>query len=387
MERLTGLRVGGLNRDSSRILNDLLAELPERLGTLVAGVDGQGIANLSKDYADISGLTELSVSAADASSIIHGSSSVDAEFFRSILQTKNYASRLREMIAFSDIIGSGFDDVSEGDKGDWLSATAATFPLSAFFSYSNLAGELSVDLELPSDTARAAYRLLPALLFALARGQLGKVRTEKEDQDKERMARLEEGLRTTSPSLRDLAFSKTRKDLNLTGIKNLYSKTYGEIYATSIVTVPSNAAPSMTYGVEKRAQLLFVLEYCARNVGNLRRVLEEYELLSGTGPVSSKPIIPNPSIFLAILRREMSRVKDIEKALTETEAKTHNQAFIYYTEAGRPLSRLPLKTRPRMVRLLKDLRGRIRKSHADFRVEAIPGSLRDELVQFLTVAK
>ncbi len=385
--KLSGLRSRGFNRGSSQLLENSLTALPAKLESLVSKGDEHELASLSKEFSDISGLNELSLSAADLELIARSRKELDVELFKDILSRPDYALRLEPLVSLANIIGQGFDDVTNSNRIGWLSATCVTFPLSVYSAYATLAGEEANGGALPSEPIVTVRKIMPGMLYALSKEELNGLKTEKEDQDRERVARVGEGLRTISPSLRDLAFSKTRKDLSLTGIKNLYSKTFGEVFATSVVTVPSNSAPTLTYGVEKRAQLLFVIEYCARNLGNALRILEEYQLLSGRSPLVNKSVIPNPSVFLAILRREMSRLKNIEKAIAESESKLNNQVFIYYTEAGRPLSRLPLKTRPQMVGFLKTVKRRIDESHSSFQVDEIPASLREELVEFLTVTK
>ncbi len=377
--------LGGF-KGGSQLCKENLDALPGRLDSFIAA-HSQEIPSVLKDFSDASGLAELSPSAAESESLHRGIKESDTVLFKNLIARPDFSQRLEPLLALTSIIGEGFDDISESDKESWLSATGVTFPLSAFHVYTNLAGEVPADTAQQPEAMNVLRRVIPALLYALAKEQLKEIKTQKPEQDQERVGRLVEGERVIAPALRDLAFSKTRKDLNLTGIKNLYGKTFGEVFATAVVTVPSNSAPSMTYGVEKRAQLLFVLEYCARNLGGTMRILEEYALLSGKSALASDPVIPNPSIFLALLRREMSRLKDIEKAIEESESKLNNQAFIYYTEAGRPLSRLPLKTRPKMVRFLKNLKHQISESHLNFRVDEIPNSLKDELVQFLSVAK
>ncbi len=377
---------GGFKGGSARLCEENLKVLPTKMESFVES-HVSDLLSIIKDFSDVSGLNELSLSANESESLLRNRKEINTELLKDVLSKPDYSLRLEPLLALTSIIGEGFEDVNESNKKIWLTATGVTFPLSAYSAYANLAGEEPADLTVLPETTRILRKIMPALLYALSKEQMTGIKTQKEDQDLERVARLAEGARIISPSLRDLAFSKTRKDLSLTGVKNLYSKTYGEVFATAVVTVPSNSAPSMTYGVEKRAQLLFVLEYCARNLGDAIRIMEEYELLSGKGSLASRPIIPNPSIFLAILRREMSRLKDIEKAIVESENKLNNQAFIYYTEAGRPLSRLPLKTRPKMVRFLKGVKHQISESHLQFRVDEIPSTLREELVQFLTVAK
>lgn len=376
----------GFKGGSPRLGEENLKALPARIDSFLAA-NVSDLPSIIKDFSDLSGLNELSLNAAESESLLQIRKEFSPELFKDILSRPNYSKRLKPLLTLTGIIGDGFEDVGKSDEKSWLSAVGVTFPLSAYFAYANLAGEAPFDSAFQPERMIVLRKIMPALLYALSREHLSGIKTPKEEQDLERVARLAEGARIISPSIRDLAFSKTRKDLSLTGVKNLYSKTFGEVFATAVVTVPSNSAPGMTYGVEKRAQLLFVLEYCARNLGNAMRILEEYELLSGKSPLASGPVIPNPSVFLAILRREMSRLKDIEKAIVESENKLNNQAFIYYTEAGRPLSRLPLKTRPRMVRFLKEVKHQIGESHLQFQVEEIPTSLRDELVQFLTVAK
>jgi hypothetical protein len=384
LDKLTQLR--GSFKGGSRLAEENLKALSARLDSFVAAHESD-LPSLNKDFIDVSGLKELAFSAAESELVHQVRKEFNADLFKDVLSRPDYSGRLKPLLTLMSIIGDGFEDVSGPNERSWLDAVGVMFPLSAYNSYANLAGEVPVDSGLQSEGVILLRKIMPALLYALSREELSGIKTEKEELDRERVARIAEGARIISPSLRDLAFSKTRKDLSLTGVKNLYSKTFGEVFATAVVTVPSNSAPTMTYGVEKRAQLLFVLEYCARNLGDAVRLMEEYELLSGKSPLAIGPVIPNPSVFLAILRREMSRLKNIEKAIVESEDKLNNQAFIYYTEAGRTLSRLPLKTRPRMVRFLKEIKQQISKSHLQFRVDEIPAPLREELAQFLTVAK
>lgn len=383
--KLRAKRILHLGNDISTPPDSYLSPLQEKIHREIINSEPKRLLGSAAEFIEMTGLSEFSITASDVALLRRELTASDLSIFHDLLRRADYIGRLRRLHEMASIFMRGLPDIEESSGQHWLLGACTIFPLSAYFAGSYLEGDIPSELSNSDGKDAIICRFLPALLYALAKETYAEVKTDDNNRDQERKSRLEEGLRLLSPSLRELANSKARKDVNLTAVKNLYSRTFGEVFASALITIPSNKASTMTFGVEEKAQLLFVAEYCARNLGCAIRAIEEYDILSGA--TGAKSMIPSPSIFLALLRRETVRTKDIEKAILAAESKLNNQAFVYYTEAARPLSRIPLKTRPQMVRYLGRIKKSIDERHSGFQVEQIPGALRAELSQFLAMSK